>query len=956
MRTVTWLFPLCVVALILLLVFAGHPPPAESSPASLYRVERDEASRAGWTPSLSVVQRGTSIVFSHLGDGPFENRFLQTTLLLANNTPHSTSGTIEFFSDAGTPLEMTISGTTNSTFSFQIPSGGMKRFVTSGTGALKVGWAHVHSQQPITGMASFGVRDARGTIYSDVGVAASEAGEEFTLFADMIGQSRTGLAVANPTAESIALQLTLLRANGTEVASRSISLSPWGHAASFLDELFRGVAGIDEFEGSVRVASEVPFCGLTLRQTGDQLTSMPMVAPEPTDTSWTRLALPHIGDGSGSGLRIRTSIILINNTASTTTGNVEFIASAGTPLSLRLGGVQATSFNVSIPPYGVKRLTSDGVGDLKTGWARVNIDQSIRAVGLFAITDSAGRLQSEVGVESPFLRENFRLIADSVELFDTGIALVNPEEGENADLSVTVQLNNSQGQFVASKQVTLGAQEHTALFFTEMFKDVAGIQEFEGTLKVSGNAYIAPLCLRQAGTKLTSAPLLGSTYGFAPRALISLTQNLQGQSPPLYVNLIQNANDFALQRLTLSSSQLEFDPSRFPDGSLIAFGYFVGEQNTRTFEVLAGGEQDNGFVMQSFDGEEVSVQGTGQFTSLPGGGMAMDLVFSRKSPYSFVGGSVTLHFIFGEDLLHLPSGTNRVEFRAEYESVSIKPDRDERILLQQTIPLAVSAEDTSKPALLRISPRFVQPGGVATFSGNRLGTAPLLAVRNWQGRELLVPGFPGEGGEWRVILPPGMVSGSIYAVNGTSRSNPYTIEVLFSPSFSLDRGATQDRLEIRYAQSANQFPVSRFEVQIVGLPCNLGAVAAGTEIGQGSLWVGDLTSVRFLARSAAAAELVADVVKTGSDELVGELTLSKSGSDELLLTFVPEVSDPIPYISSSNQYAELLLTGLPVTWPAADTIIPFSAASVSAPTKPGGDLTMLKAVQSDVFVVEPAGE
>ena len=169
MRTVTWLFPLCTVTLVLLLVFAGNPSPGRAPAGSSYQTERSGSLRQGLKPSFSVVQQGTAIVFSHLGDGPFENRFLQTTLLLANNTPHSTSGTIEFFSDAGTPLEMTIAGTTNSTFSFQIPSGGMKRFVTSGTGALKVGWAHVHSQQPITGMASFGVRDARGTIYSDVG-------------------------------------------------------------------------------------------------------------------------------------------------------------------------------------------------------------------------------------------------------------------------------------------------------------------------------------------------------------------------------------------------------------------------------------------------------------------------------------------------------------------------------------------------------------------------------------------------------------------------------------------------------------------------------------------------------------------------------------------------------------------------------------------------------------------
>jgi len=334
----------------------------------------------------------------------------------------------------------------------------------------------------------------------------------------------------------------------------------------------------------------------------------------------------------------------------------------------------------------------------------------------------------------------------------------------------------------------------------------------------------------------------------------------------------------------------------------------------------------------------------------------MDLIFTRKQPYSFVGASLTLHFIFSEGLLHLPSDSNRAELTAEYESVSIKQDRNERILLRQTIPLSVSSEDAAKPALHRIVPPFVQPGGLVTFSGNRLGDEPLLAVRNWEGRELLVRSFPGEEGTWKAVLPSGTVSGPIYVVDGANRSNPYNVEVLFAPVFSLARGSAEDHLEVRYVQQATQFPVSRFEVRIARLAFDLGAVASGAEIGQGSLWVEDLTSVHFVARSVSAVELIADVLATGSDELLGELTFSKIGSEELLVTFVPEVTTPTPYLSGSNQYAELLLTGLPVTWPVADTAILFSAASVSTPTSPGGDLTLLKAVQSDVFVVEPAGD
>ena len=64
------------------------------------------------------------------------------------------------------------------------------------------------------------------------------------------------MAVANPSeTEALTLEFELNRSDGTTVASRERTLAPLGHLAIFLFELFEGVEGIAEFEGSMVIRS-----------------------------------------------------------------------------------------------------------------------------------------------------------------------------------------------------------------------------------------------------------------------------------------------------------------------------------------------------------------------------------------------------------------------------------------------------------------------------------------------------------------------------------------------------------------------------------------------------------------------------------------------------------------------------------------------------------------------------
>ena len=255
----------------------------------------------GWQAGVQGVEdeeTGVFLNFAHLGDGEFpgEDRPFQTTYTMVHNSSlqEPINGVLEFFDDEGDTQELEIDGVTASQFPFQLARGRVKRFVTSGAGPLKNGWARIRAEQPIVATSSFGIIREDGTVITDVGVGESVLGTEFTIFADTTEDRNTGLALANPNQDqTIAVRLTLRDTEGTTLSQTEIELEPFGHVARFVDELFPGFANINEFEGTILLesASEVSpagaipgeevglleFAGLTLLVSGSVLTSVPLV-------------------------------------------------------------------------------------------------------------------------------------------------------------------------------------------------------------------------------------------------------------------------------------------------------------------------------------------------------------------------------------------------------------------------------------------------------------------------------------------------------------------------------------------------------------------------------------------------------------------------------------------------------------------------------------------------------
>ncbi len=80
-------------------------------------------------------------------------------------------------------------------------------------------------------------------------------------------------------------------------------------------------------------------------------------------------------------------------------------------------------------------------------------DGPVLGTALYAISNDVSQLLSEVGVEAAYLYQTFNLIADSIDSFNTGIALANPSPTEAID--VRFELLNSWGGFVRGLTRTL---------------------------------------------------------------------------------------------------------------------------------------------------------------------------------------------------------------------------------------------------------------------------------------------------------------------------------------------------------------------------------------------------------------------------------------------------------------------------------------------------------------------
>ena len=956
-----------------------------------------------WPQGVSVInddETGVTLTFAHLGDGDFpgQSEPLQTSYAMVNNTRRPASGTIHFFDDNGDPLEMEIDGVTDSSFPFNLPRGTVQRMTTSGAGDLKSGWARIRSDQPIVVTSNFGAIRANGSVIVDVGVGESELGTEFTIFADTIGSNDTGVAATNPSdTQAIDIEMTLRNAAGAVVDQEMLNLPPRGHIARFLGQLFPGVAGIDEFEGTVVLrsttavvaaghatqgwpAGEAPmleFAGLTLRISGTVFTSVPMVRPVPADAEFTKLAFPQAADGELGDFKVSTTPVIFNTSDEAASGVIEFFKGDGTPNNVRVNGESTTSIVFNISPRGVFRIDTDGVGPIAVGWARVTMDRPLAGVVIFTIKDATDQIVAAVGVPSAFLRQNLELLADTTGLFNTAIALVNPLDEEtpqgSAPTRVNLTLLDNQGSYVAGASVELGLREHSAIFLTEVFSDVDGISEFQGRLQasVSGEEdYVLALSLRSAQEKLTSVPVFAQQHAFAPSALFRPTHTLIGEEAGLSFVLRQSEHDLSLETAQIRASGLRMAAEIPSVGERLAAGAFLSRASRTALLITTGveGEQPAGTGGRSLTFDLVSDKFQGIFRQARGtlqetpDGVQIDLVFENDTPVTFVAEDADTRLISLTPILGILTGTSQITVESEFRSVSRRRSVERRVVhkRRQVIPTVVPSLDL--PNMTALSSYLLIGGESLIIEGDNFGDEPTVvfplfagAPPDGSGGVIEVSAFVQEDGTAVVGVPSGVTHGALRINNQTGLGNEHLFDVLFAPHFEMLSEATGETpaqngtgMETVFSieEGPDQLALDAFSVRIQGQILE----ADNLEVG---MVVGSISSDENLVVAAIDEdEVTLEIVPFGSDFSGTVVLKGPSELDLLSLDFEPEDRGLEADYLQRGQRREMRLTDLILGLPEAGEIAIGTAVLESVPGGAGGQSAIVGAGSSSAFVQE----
>ena len=238
-------------------------------PDTVYEVHVRATNATGtgdWSESgegkTKTLQTGDQIYyFPHLAVGAS----WQTTITYINYSPQEVTCQTDFISDYGTPLMVSFAalGTVDSRPDVLPPGGSVHQETNVDLNAsLARGWARANCSGPVKASLLYRRHNSEGAPTGEAGVNATAVpATRFVTFAEQgEGQFGTGVAYANPSAISVPVTFTARDGVGEVLASVVRTLSPGGHDAHGMAELF----GLSSFSGSLEVTSTAPIVSLSL--------------------------------------------------------------------------------------------------------------------------------------------------------------------------------------------------------------------------------------------------------------------------------------------------------------------------------------------------------------------------------------------------------------------------------------------------------------------------------------------------------------------------------------------------------------------------------------------------------------------------------------------------------------------------------------------------------------------
>jgi Reeler domain len=379
----------------------------------------------------------------------------------------------------------------NSVRAYTLTDRGGVSLLTDGAGALPdVGYSRIQPDDGNTtpaGVAIFGGR-TNGVLVSETGVPATPALATGRIYAEVAGEVRTGLAIANPNDTPANITFFFTDASGADLGSGSTQIPAKGQLARFLNEAPYKTFSGTTFQGTFSFTSTVPVGVVALRgytnQKGDFLMSTLPVIDTSVPGGAGTVVLPHFADGGGWV----TQILLVNPSDTAMTGSIQFTNDNGQPVTV------GSTTTYSVPRRSSQKIATPGTAGATTGGAVRIVPTGGGAVPTALVVFSykpLGVVVAEAGV--PTLSGTaFRTYVESSGAdgqagnIQSGIAVAN---NGAAAASVTFELTNLDGSTTglpAPVPVSVPASGHAAKFLAQIFPAVPN--PFRGVLRISTTA------------------------------------------------------------------------------------------------------------------------------------------------------------------------------------------------------------------------------------------------------------------------------------------------------------------------------------------------------------------------------------------------------------------------------------------------------------------------------------
>ena len=442
---------------------------------------------------------GQIYYFPHLAVG----EGWQTTITYINYSPQEVTCQTEFLSDHGSPLMVSFAalGTVPSRTDVLPPGGSVHQETNVDLNAsLALGWARATCSGPVQASLLYRLHNSEGAPTAEAGVNATAVpATRFVTFAEQgEDQFGTGVAYANPSAISVPVTFTARDGVGEVLASVVRTLSPGGHDAHGMSELF----DLTSFTGSIEVTSTEPIVSLSINFEADPVfSSLPPGELDASAQGSTTYYFPHLAVGEGW----QTTITYINYSPQEVTCQTEFLSDHGSPLMVSFAALGTVPSRTDVLPPGgsVHQETNvDLNASLALGWARATCSGPVQASLLYRLHNSEGAPTAEAGVNATAVpATRFVTFAEQGEdQFGTGVAYANPSA---ISVPVTFTARDGVGEVLASVVRTLSPGGHDAHGMSELFD----LTSFTGSIEVTSTEPIVSLSINfEADPVFSSLP------------------------------------------------------------------------------------------------------------------------------------------------------------------------------------------------------------------------------------------------------------------------------------------------------------------------------------------------------------------------------------------------------------------------------------------------------------------